>query len=90
MTISDATDLLAEVAPAALALPAASRAVLADLLLSSLQCGADQAAQLGDSNELSVDAMAQRLTAHFHEAKKTALTRAAAIEQTGVTHAEQD
>jgi hypothetical protein len=90
MTISDATDSLAAVVPAALALPAASRAVLADLLLSSLKCGADQAAQLGESHELSVDEMAQRLTAHFHEAKKTALARAAAIEHTGVTHAEHD
>lgn len=79
MSNSDATDSLATLAPAALALPTASRAVLADLLLSSLETGAGRATTRGDASELSVDEMAQRLTAHFHEAKRAARNRFAEV-----------
>lgn len=90
MTIPLATDSLAAIALAALALPSSSRAVLADLLLSSLDSEAGKPATHSElPKELSVEEMAQRLTAHFYDAKKAALERAAAIAQGGLDNAAQ-
>jgi hypothetical protein len=59
---------------AALALPPASRAALADLLRDSLLDNQVPGTEHGD--EMDADLRAQLLTAHFHEAKRIALRRA--------------
>lgn len=60
---------------AALALPMQSREVLADLLQESLSSNAESTAN-DDAHDADAEELAQRLSAHFHEAKKIALFRA--------------
>jgi hypothetical protein len=62
-----------DVFSAAMALPVESRAVLANLLRDSLNAARSASDQ---TDEMDIGELAERLAAHFHEAKKVALHRA--------------